>query len=309
MSEDKPANDLSAEDSALVSEFGEENVNVDTPENSENQAEESSDVDQGDQNQNDDNSGGDDDQQDDAGQKNDSDDSDDSKEETEDEHNPDLTLEEDQPSQSVQDGINLGKRWENFSDEEKSEKISNLSKGNRKETLDALAKELGESTEDLISQFGTSEDSEVYDRDAVKEELLEELREEMGLDATRIERNRFVLEVEKWGEHNNLSKEQIQELSKIDGNVAQAFEYLKYDPESGRELSFKGRLKMALKHDSAQKMVTDALVKSRSEKIANGAAAKLPGTGGKESSKPDLMDMDDADFLEESDRLSGERTW
>lgn len=229
---------------------------------------------------------------------------------------------DDKSPRFVKDAKNLAAKWEDLSDEKKLEKVTKLAK-NRPHTFKALATELGTSPELLLEQheLDSTDLSDAGDlppeidvekiRKEAEASALEKFRAEQAgnTDKAESERNRFVTEVSDFAKHNKFDDETTKKITDFNGDLFKKFNGIKYDPETGKELSMKGRLKLALSGDDS---IKEALVKSgvmhQSKRVIAGVQQALPKAGkpGKVASKEhtDIANADDKDFSKAMETVS-----
>jgi len=233
------------------------------------------------------------------------------------EHDPNAVLVDDGDEEEVEevpqhrtDAKNLAEKWDMLSDEEQAEKIERLRKSGRKQTIDALAAELGTTAKNLINP-----DDALVEKESEVEQLkskLAELEGVMGYAAKQAELDRYTTQMSKWAKHNKLSEVEAKELLKPDGELRKTFNELKFDPKTGDKLTLNGRLRIALNQtESVQDMLVNHRAKKTAEEINEGFKAALPGAA-PASSAPHAKreeDMTAEEWLQASDVALGVRQW
>lgn len=170
-------------------------------------------------------------------------------------------------------------KWSEYDDDKKSELIQNLSE-NRKDTFQLIARKLGVDPDKLKSEFSPQRKKE---SSGLKEEILKTVEEQFQPAIDQANQQKFKSEIQSFAEHNDLTKEQAQELAKIGGDVYKEFENAKYDPATGQPLSFKGKIKAALSSNSVVQALINQKGAKKAEDIAAGVQAKVPGSSGASS--------------------------
>jgi len=231
-------------------------------------------------------------------------------------HDPNAVLvdeakeEEDKVPQHRTDAKNLAEKWDMLSDDEQSEKIERLRKSGRKQTINALAAELGTTTKNLLNPDDTIAEKE-NEVEALKSKLAE-LEGVMSYATKQAEQDRFVTQMQKWTQHNKLGAEATKELLKTDGDLRKTFDELKFDPKTGEKLTLNGRLRIALNQtESVQEMLVNRKAKATAEGIAEGYKAALPGAAPTASSVPQKREeeMSAEEWLSYSNASMGGRSW
>lgn len=217
---------------------------------------------------------------------------------------PFATLGEDEP-QAIKDAAAIAKKWDKLTPEQQQEKVEKLS--HRKDTLEALAEKLGKNVDKLAEP---KPDSRYEEKIAALEAKLEEVQEGTEFSRKQAERHRFVTEVAKWAQHNNLDPDTTKALTDPEGDLYSSFNTTKFDPSSGEPMGFNGRLKQAIVTSSSIKR---AVAKANENKVAEatieGLKAKLPDMGSGKTVSKDIMALEGEEFLDEFDKLAGVRKW
>ena len=254
------------------------------------------------------------------------------------EHDINATLKEEDPAedpkdpkqdiadnapQFVKDAKNLAGKWDDMTDGERLDKVKALAK-NRPHTFNALAKELGTSSELLLSKHELDStdlspidgNGKEFDPEALLKEAEDRAYARMKAENANspergeAERNRFMSETANFAKHNKLDAETTKAITSLDGDLYKKFASLKYDPETGQELSVKGRLRLAL---NGSDTVKDAMIKSgvisRSKRVVAGVHNALPksgrpGTSSKGTDAESVASSSDADFAKTMAGLS-----
>jgi len=224
--------------------------------------------------------------------------------------------------QMEKDASNIATKWESLDETQKGEKLLKLHESGRTSTLESLATKLDfDSVDALLDEYTeteTAEETTKVDMDAIKDEIREELRQELAPAFQQSERNRLTNEITKWASHNKLSKDETDVLVAPDSEISKNFAKQQFDPETGEKLSFNGRLKFALSNsEQIQTRLIDAKARIKAKGLVAGIQAKLPNTSNSGEGKTsllqatdaDILKMDDKDFLEQSDRAAGVRKW
>lgn len=231
-------------------------------------------------------------------------------------HDPNAVLadEEEEKEEEVPqhrtDAKNIAERWDLMSEKEQKDKLEKLRMSGRKQTLDALASELGTTTANLLNP----EDALVEKENEVEtlKAKLSELEGVMGYAAKQAELDRYSTQMQKWATHNKLSEEDAKELLKPDGELRKTFDKLKFDPETGDKLSLNGRLRIALNQtESVQEMLITRKAKKQAEEINEGLKAALPGASPAGSPAPQKSedDMSPEEWLNYSNKAMGGHQW
>ena len=185
-----------------------------------------------------------------------------------------------------------------------------MRKSGRKQTIDALAAELGTTAKNLINP-----DDALVEKESEVEQLkskIAKLEGVMGYAAKQAELDRYTTQMSKWAKHNKLSEVEAKELLKPDGELRKTFNELKFDPKTGDKLTLNGRLRIALNQtESVQDMLVNHRAKKTAEEINEGFKAALPGAA-PASSAPHAKreeDMTAEEWLQASDVALGVRQW
>ncbi len=232
-------------------------------------------------------------------------------------HDPDATLKEDSdednkssessPPESPQyqkDAENLAKKWDSLDDSEQAKRIANLYH-TRPRVLEAFARELGTTIDTLLDQYGTEKTEKTeppFDIQSLKDELREELRAEMQEEfrpaLQQAERERLTSEISKWGQHNKLSQDQIDQLNHPESDLRKSVEKIKFHPETGEKLSVLGRMRLAISNsESLQNMLIERGAIKRAKGIIKAINTQVKGGGGSRSASDLLDSSDDTEFI------------
>ena len=233
-------------------------------------------------------------------------------------HDPNATLVEGEEGEESEEKVpqhradakNLAEKWDMLSDTEQVDKIERLRKSGRKQTIDALASELGTTTQNLLNPEDALVEKET-EVEALKAKL-SELEGVMGYAAKQAELDRFDTQMSKWASHNKLNEDEKTSLLAKDGELRQTFEKVQFHPETGEKLSISGRLRVALNQTSSiQDMLVSKKAKTTAEEMNEGLKAALPGTVPALSapSAKREEDMTAEEWLQASDRAMGVKQW
>ncbi len=203
-----------------------------------------------------------------------------------------------QPSQVDLDAQGLANKWDSLTPEEQESRLNKLE--SRPKTLDALNTLL----EEKKSNADMSQDQMRKELELRTQQIKEELKKEFKPHLIQADQTRLNSELIKFAKHNNLNSEVLKEISDPLGEVSDSFGKLKFDPETGKELSFNKRLELSLRGSEA---VQNAIIESKSVeqagKILKGVKMKMVnGSGG--SVKKDLDSLHGQDWIDEADRLA-----
>ena len=229
-------------------------------------------------------------------------------------HNPDATLEEEEPSpepekipQSRTDGVKLAEKWDTLSEDEQATKLMNLKKSGRISTLESLASELGTSVDSLFNPF-TKED-ELSELEILRRKVAEH-DNALGYATKQSEMDRYHTELGQWASHNKLTEAESKSLTDINGELFKTFDSLKFDPQTGQPLTFKGRLKLALNGtESVQELVAAKKAGKKFDGMKEGLKASLPGGGDSVTTKTNWEDLEGEELIAAQDALAGKASW
>lgn len=233
-------------------------------------------------------------------------------------HDPDATLAEDEGGKEEEeivpqyrkDAINIAENWDTLTEEEQQQKLANLQKSGRTSTVKALAEQLGTTPKLLTNPNQAQEEKD--SRIAELEKKIEEMSDVVGYASKQAANDRVVSEINKWAEHNKFSKEETDILLASDGELLTTFNSLKFNPETGEQLSHKARLRLAFKQaDTVQDILASKRAKEKVAGINEGLKAAMPGAGGATNTgtSKDINTLSGEDFLAASDAALGSRTW
>ena len=192
-------------------------------------------------------------------------------------HDPFATLSE-QP-QPVKDAANISSKWNRLSSDEQAEKVLKLYNSGRTETLEALAKSQGKTSDELVTEFLSNEDTTETEAKPSEDELYEKFKERMlkEVDAKNqplmqhAEMLEFKTQVDKFAQHNNLTKESSEKLKQLDGEVFKMFKSVSFDPATGQKMTLNQKLKYALSNsESVKSELINAKANKKAGEIAKG---------------------------------------
>lgn len=163
---------------------------------------------------------------------------------------------------------------------------------------------------------------ETTDLQKLKEELKREAKEELMQELNPVLKknldDRIVSTLQSFATENKITGKGLESLTDPRGEVRKNFERLTKDPETGLEMPFNRRMRMALQlSPSVQNTLNDQRAQVKAMKLATAQKQKLVSAGGGSAtvidlgslSEAEILAMDDKAFLEAADRMAGGKKW
>ena len=199
-------------------------------------------------------------------------------------HDINATLKEetkDEKPQYIKDSEKIAANWDNLTEEQQQKKLINLKK-NRPSTFKAVLENLDLTESEVLPDKKEVKRSE--------DELVSKLAPVFEL----ANRERFLAETSKYANHNKFTDEEVKVIQDLDGEVYKAFTKAKFDPVTGDELSFVGKLKLALQSNTAKTIIESKYKKPTKNSID---AKMIPSSGERTEKTGDVLQMSDQDIL------------